>query len=38
MDPMSYFSANLCQLSIIDVGLLAVGDFGSSISVFKQPF
>ena len=38
VDPMSYFSANLCLLSIIVVGLLAVGDFGSSISVFKQPF
>ena len=38
VDPMGYFSANLCFLSIIVVGLLAVGDFGSSISVFKQPF
>ena len=38
VDPMGYFSANLCPLSIIVVGLLAVGDFGSPISVFKQPF
>jgi hypothetical protein len=38
VDPMSYFSANPCFLSIIVVGWLAVGDFGSSISVFNIPF